>query len=414
MKLTAILIAITLAVVPTARAGIFGDIDKFLHSVTEGVTEKDKITGLRSLSLQDRKAQIKQADSHAASVIKQYGGNINERVSRSQYRRLRNIFERVHKISHYRDERWTVVLLPDKEFNAFVTGGTYVFAYLGFMEDCNDDEVAAVIGHEIGHVVANHSFEKQSYMIAAELADAKNLKKEGYAEGFNRNQEAEADRIGVMYMALAGYDPQAASTVWVRMMQKHGDQAYMTRTHPMNDQRARNNAHYAQQVRQYYTPGEINHDFENLLVKNVLWDASSDELEAGEGGGLAALLSAAADTTVKHYGAKIEREQMRQRTQFVEAVNNLVQQTTQPEVSFDGTTMRVVFQYLGNIQLNNISFASAVQVSQYSLQMSGDSGGPIKPGMSFYVSFSDPNLPNYAPYIQNGQASFGFRVTDAR
>jgi len=57
-------------------------------------------------------------------------------------------------------------------------------------------------------------------LLAAALADAENLKKEGYAEGFNRNQESEADKIGILYTALAGYDPQAASDIWVKMMRK--------------------------------------------------------------------------------------------------------------------------------------------------------------------------------------------------
>lgn len=400
-----------LALILTSCAGA---IDKTLYSAAEKVTERDRITGLRSLSFQDRKEQIKQADAGAASLLKKYGNNINERVSRFQYRRLKEIFERIHKISHFRDEKWTVVLLPEKSFNAFVTGGTFVFAHLGFMEFCNDNEVAAVIGHEIGHITANHSFEKSSYLLAAALADAKNLKKEGYAEGFNRNQEAEADKISVLYSALAGYDPQAASDVWVKMMRKGSDSAHMTRTHPMNDDRARNNAAWAKQVRRYYTPGKINPDFGKLLVKNVLWDASGDELEAGKGGGVAAALSAAADTAIKHYGAKMERERMRQRTQFAESVRRVVRIVENPQILQGGKTMRVGFQYLGNIQLNNIGFASVVQVGSHSLRMTGNSGGPITPGMSFYMSFSDPRLPDYAPYILNGQAGFGWNITDAR
>ncbi|MGI9559157.1 MAG: M48 family metallopeptidase [Thermodesulfobacteriota bacterium] len=413
MRKLAVVMVVVLAVTPVAQAGIFGEIDKFFHSITEGVTEKDKITGLRSLSFYDRKAQIKEADAHAASILKQYGGNINERVSRSQYSRLKKIFERVHKVSHFRNEKWKVVLLPKEDFNAFVTGGTYVFANLGFMKFCNDDEVAAVIGHEIGHVVANHQFESRSYMIAAVLADAKNLKKTGYAEGFNRNQEAEADKIGVMYSALAGYDPEAGSTVWIKMMKKGIDHASMTRTHPMNEDRARNNAKYAKQVKQYYTSGKINPDFEKLLVKNVLWNASGSELEAGEGGGLAAVLSAAADTAVKHYGAKAERESMRQRTEFVKSVEKVVRMVQNPQISQDGKTMRVGFQYVGNIQLNNISFVSMVTVGEHSLELSGNSGGPITPGLSFYVDFSNPNLAGYAPYIYRGQAGISYEVTAA-
>ena len=409
------------AVIPVCLAFLLsscaGSIDKALYSIAEGLTEKDKITGLRSLSLQDRKEQIKKADSHARDIIKKQGGNINEGVSRSQYRRLQRIFERIHKVSHFRDEKWTVVLLPDKEFNAFVTGGTYVFANLGFMEFCNDDEVAAVIGHEIGHVVANHSFEAHSYMVAAALAGAKNLEKEGYAEGFNRNQEAEADKIGVMYMALAGYNPDMASGFWNRLTKKYGDRVSMTRSHPMNEQRAKNNAHYAKQVRQYYTQGKTNPNFEKLLVKNILWDASGSDLEVGKGGGLAAAFSAVADTTIKHYGAKAEREQMRQRQnqqQFTEAVGRLVRVVESAQVSQDGATMRIGFQYVGDVELNNISFSSDVVVGQHRLQMTSDSGGPIKPGMSFYVLFQGHDLPSYAPYIQSGQADIRYSVINAR
>ncbi len=428
MKTVVAVIAIAIAVAPSAHAGFFGEIDKFLHSVTEGVTEKDKITGLRSLSFQDRKQQIQEGDASAASKLKEYGGNINKKVSRSQYRRLKKIFKRVHKVSHFRDEKWTVVLLPDKDFNAFVYGGTYVFAHLGLMEFCNDDEVAIVIGHEIGHIAANHRFEKQSYILAATLAGAKNLKKKGYAEGFNRNQEAEADKIGVLYTALAGYDPKAGSSVWVRRLNREpGDRAYLTRIHPMNEERARNNAKFAQQVNQYYTPGKINPDFEKLLVKNVLWDASGGEAEAGKGGGLVALLSAAADTATKHYGAKSERENMKQRVgydrrqtraakaELINEASRLVSQTGQTQISPDGQTMTATFTYSGNAQLRNIQFESQITLAGYRpLVLRSNSGGPVTSGMSFLVRFSNPALANYAPYLTSGQAGLNFKITDVQ
>lgn len=422
--------ALVLAVIGLTLASCVGTVDKALFSVAEGVTEKDRITGLRSLSFQDRKAQIKEGDEYAKKVVKKYGGNTNERVSPSQYRRLKRIFERIHKVSHFRNEKWTVVLLPDKQFNAFVTGGTYVFANLGFMEFCNDAEVAAVIGHEIGHITANHSFEKSSYMLAATLADAKNLKKTGYAEGFNRNQEAEADKIGVLYTALAGYDPKAASRVWVRLMQQGRDKAYLTRTHPMNEQRARNTAAVAKQVRLYYTPGKINPDFEKLLVKNVLWDASGGEAEPGKGGGLAALLSATIDTAAKHYGAKIERENMKRRVEssddrqtgltatkaeLINSASRVIRQTGQAQISPDGQTLTAAFTYSGGVRLRNIQFESQVTLAGYkTLVLRSYSGGPVTPGMSFLVRFSDPALAGYSPYLANGRAGLNFRITDVQ
>ncbi len=399
-----------------------GTIDKALYSIAESVTEKDRITGLRSLSFQNREQQIQEGDAFAASFLKKYGDNINEKVSSSQYRRLKKVFERVHKVSHFRNEKWTVVLLPDKDFQAFVTGGTYVFANLGFMEFCSDAEVAAVIGHEIGHITANHPFEGNSYLLAATLAGAKNLKKEGYAEGFSRNQEAEADKIGIMYMALAGFNPEKSSGFWKRLTD---GQASMTRTHPMHEQRARNNANLARQVWQYYTPGKINPDFEKLLVRNVLWDASGGEVEAGKGGGLLATLSAAVDTATKHYGAKSEREDMRRRVEasggqtqaghaqaeLISAASQVVRQIGQAQISPDGQTMTATFRYSGGKQLRNIQFESQITLAGYKPLISrSNSGGPINPGMSFLVQFADSTLANYAPYLKSGQAGLSFRI----
>ena len=99
-------------------------------------------------------------------ILQKYD-RLNAGVDRRSYNRLLGIFQRVHSVSHFANENWKIVLLPEDGFNAFVTGGTYVAVYQGLMDEVRDDAaVAAVIGHEIGHVAANHVFEKQQLMIA--------------------------------------------------------------------------------------------------------------------------------------------------------------------------------------------------------------------------------------------------------
>ncbi len=160
---------------------------------------------------------------------------------------------------------WQVnVIDDDKTINAFCMPGGLMAIYTGLINQLNatDDEIAQVMGHEIGHALAGHGAEKMSMQIASNIAvlaisaaAAKN------SQDFNANRggltfaalafvnmpngritETEADRIGIELAARAGYDPGAAVTLWQKMAEatKSKGRLDFLSTHPSPERRQEN------------------------------------------------------------------------------------------------------------------------------------------------------------------------------
>ena len=160
-------------------------IDKALYDLTNSVTSVDRVTGEREVNLYSRASQIQKSDQQTEQLIAQtytnQGKPINEQLDMDGYKRVQEIFRKIHLVSHMRDEDWQVVLIPEDSFNAFVTGGTYVIVHKGLIDELkSDDELAYVIGHEIAHVAANHVYESQTYNIGAMLAGSKSAKRSSF------------------------------------------------------------------------------------------------------------------------------------------------------------------------------------------------------------------------------------------
>ncbi len=155
-----------------------------------------------------------------------------------------------------------VVFEDDSQINAFAMPGGKVAVYTGLFQLVRSDaDLAVVVGHEIAHVVAGHSAERVSQqMLAAGGAVALQLSTEkmdrrdqqllmaAYGAGatvglilpYSRLHESEADEIGLIYMAKAGYDPRAAIDFWKRMeAQKSGAPPEFLSTHPAGATRIR-------------------------------------------------------------------------------------------------------------------------------------------------------------------------------
>lgn len=150
---------------------------------------------------------------------------------------------------------WEFVVIDDPEPNAFALPGGKVAVHTGMFKVAqNDAQLAAVMGHEVAHATARHSAERMSQQMALQyglqaagatseyaaqnielLAQAATL---GVILPFSRDQEAEADEIGLIYMARAGYDPRAAIDLW-RNMQSYagsGGPEFLS-THPSTGNR---------------------------------------------------------------------------------------------------------------------------------------------------------------------------------
>lgn len=182
----------------------------------------------------------------------------------AQLRRLRTIANRL--IPHtavYRNDAtawdWKVHIIQDDTVNAYVMPGGKIVFYSGIIDKLKltDAEIAAIMGHEMAHALREHSREKISRQVATEgvlsiAASALGLSS-GQAQlvglagelGLNlphsRTQESEADKIGLELMARAGFNPNAAVTLWEKM-QAHGggSMPQFLSTHPSSGNRIKN------------------------------------------------------------------------------------------------------------------------------------------------------------------------------
>lgn len=182
-------------------------------------------------------------------------------VNAAQVARLKRIAKRL--ILHtgiYRTDaanwQWQVHTIADDEVNAYVMPGGKIVFYSGIIERLNlsDDEIAAIMGHEMAHALREHTREQYSRQVATQLGiglaagyfglsdgqtQAANLVGElGLSLPHSRAQETEADKIGLELMARAGYNPNAAITLWQKMQSLDGDTSLQfLSTHPSNKNR---------------------------------------------------------------------------------------------------------------------------------------------------------------------------------
>ena len=158
--------------------------------------------------------------------------------------------------------QWEFVVFESKEANAFCLPGGKVGVYTGILPITqNEAGLATVIGHEVAHAVARHGGERMSQAMGLELigagasaATAQSKYRDYYTAGYglfsqvgvalphSRMQESEADRIGLVYMIRAGYDPEEAVKFWERFsaynqQQGGGEGLWFLRTHPLNEDR---------------------------------------------------------------------------------------------------------------------------------------------------------------------------------
>ncbi len=179
-------------------------------------------------------------------------------------RRVTSIFQKlVPHTSRFREDSyqfdWEINVIRSNELNAFAMPGGKMVVYSGIVENLNlsDDEIAAIVGHEMAHVLREHSREKVSQELLkssgiAVVSQILGLNEAGdtllqqagnlaFSLPFSRTMESEADVIGLELMALAGYDPNAAVTLWQKMGQAGGNSgSSILSTHPSGPERITN------------------------------------------------------------------------------------------------------------------------------------------------------------------------------
>ncbi len=196
----------------------------------------------------------------------------------SYNRQLQNVAARLTKVITMENAEWEFVVFEDETPNAFALPGGKVGVHTGlFQITQNEAALAAVVGHEIAHVKAGHGGERMSQQILAGLGTAataailkrneemSRTKKTAILAGvgagatgtvlkFSRNQELEADQLGALYMARAGYDPSESIGLWERFSEFKGPGGvpqFMS-THPSGSARIAKLKAYMPQVMPVY------------------------------------------------------------------------------------------------------------------------------------------------------------------
>lgn len=192
---------------------------------------------------------------------------------------VRRVGLRIAEATGRTDYEWEFNLIEDKQVNAFCLPGGKVAVYTGILPITRDDAgLAAVLGHEVSHAIARHGGERVSQgllvqvgLAATQVALLRNdpvmvqqvtaLLGAGATVGlilpWSRTQESEADHLGLIFMAKAGYDPHAARDLWVRMAEaakRSGRPPEFLSTHPAEETRIRQIEGWLPEAMQYYQP----------------------------------------------------------------------------------------------------------------------------------------------------------------
>jgi predicted Zn-dependent protease len=201
-------------------------------------------------------------------MVRRVGGRIQRAVE--QYMASKNLS------SELAGFQWEFNLIDDpKTVNAWCMPGGKVAFYTGIMPICKDESgVAVVMGHEVAHAIANHGRERMSEQMVAQFglstlsavmgqnpSAGNQLLMQAVGAGtslgmlkFSRTHESEADHMGLIFMAMAGYDPNTAPAFWERMAAQSGGQAppEFLSTHPSSSTRIADLKGWMPEAMKYY------------------------------------------------------------------------------------------------------------------------------------------------------------------
>ncbi|OGN43204.1 MAG: Zn-dependent protease with chaperone function [Caulobacterales bacterium RIFCSPHIGHO2_01_FULL_70_19] len=217
-----------------------------------GACAYNETLGRNQFLLVGDSALTQQADAAWAEALR------TQRVSSdaAANARVRRVGERIVQAAGLTDRRWEYAVFVSESPNAFVLPSGKIGVTTGLLSLVrNDDQLAAVLGHEVGHVVAQHAAERYSQTAATSAglgilqgAAGDYAQAAGAIGGlgaqlgvllpFSRRHELEADRLGVDYLQRAGYRPSEAIALWRLMaQQRQGSNPEFASTHPSDASR---------------------------------------------------------------------------------------------------------------------------------------------------------------------------------
>ncbi len=152
---------------------------------------------------------------------------------------LNQIGQKIAAVSDRKDIKYHFKVIDSDQINAFATPGGYIYFYTGLLKEMdNEAELAAVMAHEISHVVARHGIKRMQAALGVQVAYELVFGAEGASNavnsaigvgmgltfaGYSRNNERESDSFGMHYMVKAGYNPQGAVSMFQKLAELGGD-----------------------------------------------------------------------------------------------------------------------------------------------------------------------------------------------
>ncbi len=220
--------------------------------------EYNPATGEDDIVLISEAQEVRTGRSLAKSVVEEFGilkdVNVQKRVN-GIGQKIAEVCDRPH-LTYSFIVLEGVELEEEQRYNAFALPGGYVYIFNDMVEDMeSDDELAAILAHEVGHIVAKHSVKKLQNSIGLSglgliglvaKSDRRSRAKSSFAiaqlmMAYSRQAELEADKLSIVYLKRAGFDPNAAVTFIDRMLEKklRGDthRYRYFRTHPYISER---------------------------------------------------------------------------------------------------------------------------------------------------------------------------------
>lgn len=239
---------------------------KQLALFPESSLQQEALTQYKSFLSQNK--VVNQNTSKDAEMVKRVGTRIAAAIT--EYYGKKGLAKELEGYN------WEFNLVDSKEVNAWCMPGGKVVVYTGLLPVTqNEAALAIVLGHEITHAVAHHGNERMSQVAVAQgLEVAGNIFTSGNQKANNifnnvfaptaqigvllpnsRNQEYEADHFGLIFSAMAGYNPREAIAFWQRMAQAGGDKGpEFLATHPTDENRIAKLQGYMDEALSYYKP----------------------------------------------------------------------------------------------------------------------------------------------------------------
>ena len=197
-------------------------------TLAAGGCATNPVTGRTDVATMSVAQEVEIGRKMHPQILREYGRYADEELQ--VY--VNDLGQRIGAASHRPDLQYTFTVLDSEEVNAFALPGGYVYITRGIMAYLNSEaELAAVLGHEVGHITARHAVRQQAGATAAgvgatligiltgsgDLASLANMAGSALVRGYGRDMELEADQIGAEYLVRIGYSPEAMIDV-VRLL----------------------------------------------------------------------------------------------------------------------------------------------------------------------------------------------------